>query len=521
VRFLLLAVLAVPAVPAVLAVGGCSGGPSEAGVAPSLGTGGPDAILLRVPRDGGRARAYRWGRDSVLWSSAEPVPALARVLAFDDDRGLLAYVDAQGMPGRLDLRVGTAGAAAAGPLRALASADGWAIFGLTAMNEVSRLTLSGVWTFRPSSVPRALLPLSDGSLVLLQGAGERLRLRRLHPPEPRVTDTASVPSGELVVQTELGDRLYFLGDSGLAGVRVRDLARTKTLRLPGAVEDAVATPSGDRIFVALRGRKMLAIIDRYAEAIAQTIALPDDVTALRMDPDGRYVLARTAGGDSVRVIAVGTSRVLGGVRSDWRADLPLVAPDGFLAVVQDEDVVVVDAETGRERERHVAGASDFWALVRWNGFRPRAAGLDEPVLFAADSDLTSAQAAIDSALAARVAPLPGAPPPDVRAPDVRAPDVRAPDVRAPGVPPPLDPRTGPAGGRRVYSLSFAAMLSEERANTLAASIRVDGHPVRVVPGTRDGTPVFRVVYGPFSSREEADRAGRRSGLPYWVYQGAP
>src|SRR3970282_1880946 len=64
VRFLLLAVLAVPAVPAVLAVGGCSGGPSEAGVAPSLGTGGPDAILLRVPRDGGRARAYRWGRGS-------------------------------------------------------------------------------------------------------------------------------------------------------------------------------------------------------------------------------------------------------------------------------------------------------------------------------------------------------------------------------------------------------------------------------------------------------------------------
>src|SRR3970040_1552189 len=61
VRFLLLAVLAVPAVPAVLAVGGCSGGPSEAGVAPSLGTGGPDAILLRVPRGGGRGGADRWG----------------------------------------------------------------------------------------------------------------------------------------------------------------------------------------------------------------------------------------------------------------------------------------------------------------------------------------------------------------------------------------------------------------------------------------------------------------------------
>jgi cell division septation protein DedD len=70
-------------------------------------------------------------------------------------------------------------------------------------------------------------------------------------------------------------------------------------------------------------------------------------------------------------------------------------------------------------------------------------------------------------------------------------------------------------------LSFAALLSEARAKTLAASITVDGHPVRVVPGISDRVPVFRVIYGPFDTKEDADRAGRRTGLPYWVYEGAP
>jgi cell division septation protein DedD len=230
-----------------------------------------------------------------------------------------------------------------------------------------------------------------------------------------------------------------------------------------------------------------------------------------MDPDGRYVLVRATDGDSVRIVAVGTSRLIGSVRSAWRADLPLVGPDGALALAQDRDVVLVDAETRRVRARFVGGTSDVWALVRWNGFRPRAAGLDEPVRFASDSDSTATPAVIDSALAARVAPAPRAPAPDVRPP-----------ATAPGAAAALpEPPRAAGTPKRTFTLSFAAMLSEERANALAATIRVDGHPARVVSSTRDGTPIFRVVYGPFNGHDEADRAGRRSGLPYWVYEGAP
>ena len=239
----------------------------------------------------------------MLWSSPQRVPAVSRTLAFDDGQGSLAYVDAHGIPGRLDLRVGSVSAAATTALTDLTSVDGWAIYGITPKREVSRLTPSGTWTFAPDPKPTRLIPLPDGTLVLLTDAGSRYELRRIHPPEPRITETTSVPHADIIVRTDLGDRLFFIGDSGLAGVRTRDLTRTNTVWLPGPATDAVATPSGDRIFVALKGKKKITMIDRFKEQIDGTIDIGAPATALRMDPDGRYLLVRSADGDSVRVIA--------------------------------------------------------------------------------------------------------------------------------------------------------------------------------------------------------------------------
>lgn len=493
--------LAIPLLPLVLA-SACVFGDTGASAPSAAGSSGPDAILVRMPRDGDVSRAYRWGRDSAIWKSGTKMPSIDRVLGFDDERGSIAFVDARGMPGRVDLRMGSVGAAATTALTAVTSSDGWAIYGLTPKGEVSRLTPSGMWNIAPTPQPRALLPQADGSLVLLSDAGERSLLRRLRPTEPRITDTASVPKAQLAIHTDVGDRIYFTGDSGLLGVRTRDLARTATARLSAPATDAVATPSGDRIFIALAGKKFLVVYDRYAELIERTIDLPGEASALRMDPDGQFVLARSAGGDSVRIVAVGTSRVVRSVRSQWRADLPLVGPDGSLALALDDDVVIVDAETQKERTRFLGGAKDVWALIRWNGFRPRAAGLDAPVTFAEDSLGTAEEGEpVDSALTAAPEPVaarPPAPPPSPARPVA-----------------PVEPRRG------VFTLSFAALLSAERAQALAATIRVDGKPARVVPGSRDGTQIYRIVFGPFDTKEDAERAGQRTGLPYWVYEGAP
>ena len=56
---------------------------------------------------------------------------------------------------------------------------------------------------------------------------------------------------------------------------------------------------------------------------------------------------------------------------------------------------------------------------------------------------------------------------------------------------------------------------------MADRIRVDGRVARVVAGNRDGIPIWRVVLGPFDSRDDAERAGIASKLPYWVFEGPP
>jgi DNA-binding beta-propeller fold protein YncE len=463
---------------------------------------GPDAVLVRLPMAGGGARAYRWGRDSVLWTSSQPVPALARLLAFDDEQGALAFVDLRGAPGRLELRLGVAVPVANAPMSSLASADGWAVYGITAKQEVQRLTPSGNWTYGSALTPRLLLPQPDGSLVLLNDLGSRSVLRRLHPPEARVTDTASVPKAAWSVATALGDRIYFATDSGLAGVRVRDLARTKTISLSGPAIDAVPTPSGDRIYVALAGEPTISVIDRYEERVVRTIGIGAPAAALRMDPDGRYLLVQRDGQDSAAVISVADSKVIRVIATRWRGDLPLVAPDGAVLALDSTDAIDVDPASGKVRHRYENGASDLWALIRWNGFRPRAKGLDQPVNFEADSTDSTAVSPPDTAVAAAPLPRP-----------VVVPQAAPPTPRDEPAPEPKKPA--------VWTLSFAALLDEQRAKTLALAIRVDGKPVKVVPGARDGVAIWRIVYGPFATRDDAERAGRRTGLPFWVYEDVP
>ena len=70
-------------------------------------------------------------------------------------------------------------------------------------------------------------------------------------------------------------------------------------------------------------------------------------------------------------------------------------------------------------------------------------------------------------------------------------------------------------------ISFAAVLSEDRAREIAATISVDGQRPRVIKGETAGTTVFRVVFGPYNSKADAERMGRASKHNYWVYEGVP
>jgi hypothetical protein len=456
---------------------------------------GPDAILLRFPRLGGTAHAYRWWRDSSLWNSTQRVPAVTDAVAFDASQGILVMIDAARVPLRVDLRVGRVTPATSERLRAIASADGYAVFGVAPTGEIVRLTSSGAWRFRPPAPVRTLLPLPDGALLILSDNPDgRVTIRQVRPPETKVGDSTTIAGADLVIPTVVGDRIYFATGDRLDGLRTRDLEPSLSVTFSDAIRAVEPTPSGDRLFVAVKSSRTLYVVDRYESAVRDKIELPSPPIALRMDPDGQYLLARTEGGDSAHVIAMGTQRAIGTVATAWRPDLPMIAPDGGLALAMGEDLVILDAETKRERARISKGAADVWAMVRWNGFRPRSSTLDEPVRF---EDAYADSAAADSLAATGDAST--EPPPSPV--------------------PPADVRT--ESKSRGWMLSFAAVLSESRARAMAAAVRVDGSNARVQTSERDGTTVYRVVAGPFTSRDAAEDAGRRSGIPYWVFEAAP
>ncbi|MGI8618277.1 MAG: SPOR domain-containing protein [Gemmatimonadaceae bacterium] len=457
-------------------------------------TRGPDPVVVRIPRAGGAARGYVYpALDSVVWRGPS-VSAPDRVLAFDPEAGLLAFVTASGNPARLDLRLARVSIASRAKLTSISSADGSAIYAVEG-RLVRRFTPAGDWDFTPPEEPRSVIPQPNGSLIVTAREGQRTTVWRMRAPDPRLLDTAYLPLAGTPVRNQVGDRVYFMTDTALIGIDGRDLSAARSVRFRAPVVAVAPTPSGDRIYVANRSATELSVVDRYSGRLSATIDLPAAARELRMDPLGRYLLVRPVSGDSAWIIAVGTNRLIGDVKTEWKNDLPAVAPDGAIVTLRGADVEIIEPESLQTVRTVRGGGRDFWYFTSWNGFRARPAGLDRPVEFAAPETLL-----IDSA--ARQ------PPPDTA-------PVALPPAAQPAAP--AVPAAAPAG----YTVSFAALLSEEAAVAAARDISLRSSSVRVVATQTAGTRVYRVIAGPFALRAEADRVGRESGRPYWVYEGEP
>ena len=451
---------------------------------------GPDPIVIRIPRAGGAARGYVYpALDSVVWRGPA-VGAIDRALAFDPEGGLLSFVTAAGNPARLDLRLSRVSIASRAKLASISSADGSAIYAVEG-ERVRRFTPAGDWDFTPPAPPASIIPQPNGSLIVTAREGQRTTVWRMRAPDPRLLDTAYLPLAGTALRNQIGDRVYFMTDTALIGLDGRDLSVVRSVRFRTPVISVAPTPSGDRVYVANSDSEELGVIDRYTGRISATIDLPAQPRELRMDPLGRYLLVRPASGDSAWMIAVGTNRLVGSIVTEWKSDLPAVAPDGAVATLRGSDVRIIEPESLQSVRTIEGGGRDFWYFTSWNGFRARAAGLDRPVEFARPETLL-----IDSAAMA---------PPAEPAPQ---------QLPEPSQPAPVP---APAG----YTVSFAALLSEAAAVAAAREIPLRSSSVRVVATETAGTRVFRVIAGPFAIRAEAERVGRESGRPYWVYQGEP
>ena len=482
--------------------------PAAAGTAAPVRR-GVDLLVLRAPRAGGRVQVVAFPQvDSVVWTSSGKSPALERFLGFDDAAGVVLAEAASGAVVRIDFRLGSVTPDESPKLHALASADGSAAFGVAADGRIVRLTPAGTWAFKPPAPPRTLLPQPDGQLLVLADKKEGAVVWSVRPPDSTIADSAALPAVGHTASTAVGDRVYFTSGSSLLALRVRTLEAAPDFKLPGDAAAVVASPSGDRVYVAPDSLAQLLVIDRFSGKLAATIPLPSPALSLRIDPFGRIVLARLPG-DSVAVVGVGTDRVRGVVRSTWRSDLPAVAPNGMLALATNTDVVFVTADSLRPKRTVNGGAKDLWRFLAWNGFRPRAAGLDEPVTFPEDtivphdSTRTFTPSAEDSARAAdsarRVAaaakaaapPAPAAPPKDTLP--------RAPE----------------------FTVQFAALRTDSAARQVMKAIHVTGAAPHVVPSSHEGVVTYRVVVGPFATRDEAERIARSAGMSYWIYEGEP
>jgi hypothetical protein len=424
------------------------------------------------------------------------VPPISRVVGFDQDAGVLAFIDDKGQPRRLDLRANEARLASKAKLTSIATVNGADLYAITPEGKVARTSPSGDWEFEPPSPARWVFPQPNGYVVIASGSKGKAELWLIRPTDTDILASASLPEVSRGVRTQLGDRLYFTAGKELIGVNTRDLKAVKTIKLPDTARAVAPTPSGDRLYVAVKGQNKLSVVDRYTEDVSEPVSLPGPAEDLRMDPLGQNLLARPAGGgDSVWVISVGSDKVTGTIRSEWRTDLPAFSHGSTIAAVQGTNVVMISSETLADVRTVSGGAADFWYFTSWNGFRPRPADLDIPAAPVGEPAVTGDSAGMSAGNDS-----------------IPAPPLR--DASPTQIPPVLTET--PQSTR--YMVSFAAVLSQQKADETASGISVNGVRPHVVASQSGSTTLYRVVLGPYGTREEADRVGRDAKRQYWVYE---
>ena len=239
------------------------------------------------------------------------------------------------------------------------------------------------------------------------------------------------------------------------GLVVVDLLRDTPNRRVGlrGAARAVAFSSSGHRIYVATDQPAVLMVDRFELRRLGTIALPAAVSELRADPFGGWLLGRAA--DSVVVIPQGggTARVVAG---GWAPDLPAGGPDRTLLVRRRDDVVALDRDSLAPRGRVRGGAVDRWLVVQWDPRRP----------------------ALQMAAAAE--------------------------------------RGAPAPVSQELYVQVSSTTNQQWAEDEALQLRVAGLRATVLPPEVTGEP-YRVVIGPYATREDAEDIGRKLGKAYWIF----
>lgn len=440
------------------ALAAACGGPDSSplsGLPLALHSPGP-TTLLRLPARGGDAVAYRTSDLKPIGWTVAKVPPIREYVGVDLDLGLVYAVDSTRGLVAVDLRAGRARVLRRGVRTAALAPDG-SLFSVDTSGAVTQVRGRRpvvIGDRLPASATN-LVGSSSGRLLSLP-TGRRADLTVYAPNEPAANFTlVAAPSSA----TLTGDLVAVAADSAVLLADPTGQREPQAIEVAGGARAVAFSPSGHRFYVA-GSKDRLTVFDRYDGREIHKIDLPAPGRAIRGDLYGLWLLVRPESGDSVWVVDVAARRVVATAATAWDDALPIIAPPSLLLVRRGKDVVGLDlAREGlAEAGRVTAGATDHWVALAW-----------------APPSSARQAAAADSLL-------------------------------------PADSATG-AGPR--FFLQVSSSRNPEWARELASKISEAGITAAVMePANADD--VYRVVVGPFATREQADSTSRSLGMPSFV-----
>jgi hypothetical protein len=309
--------------------------------------------------------------------------------------------------------------------------------------------------------------LGDRYLAVLATKPRRL----IVVSQERQIHAAEIPDGE-VAATYWGDLIAVAGPQGVGLYQTDEPFGIRSFATKTRPQHVTFSPSAHRLYVADED-PTVDVIDRYSLDRVGSIALPGRPATIRTDASGRWLLGQPASGDSVWVVDLATNRLVGTIAASWEDDLPTVAGAATFLGRNEGDLVAVSL-TGPTREigRISGGAVDRWAVTTW---LPR-----DRQSFAA--------AAAESALVAQDSLL-------------------------------VAPESDTTTTDRLF-LQVSSSQSAEWSRDFAKQLSDAGFPAQVIdPTTPDEG--YRVIVGPYGTREAAEETGRKLGRPYFVLTNPP
>ncbi len=442
----------------------------DAAIPPDLPAVGGQVSVIRLPYGGGVLEAFN--PDSLsdpIWTSKTALPTIRYVVGINAEARLLWAVDAAKNLFAVDLESRGLRQFATGVESAAMIPNG-TVYVLGAGRRIARYQ-GGLPTQYKTVLPVAPVfqtgTLGDRYLAVLGTKPHRLVVLT---PERQVHAT-DIADGEAVA-TYWGDLVAVTSAAGVTLYQTDDPFTTRSVTTKAKARHLVFSPSAHRLYVAHDDRS-IDVIDRYSLDRIASIDLPGQPAEIRTDGSGRWLLGRPTTGDSVWVVDLATHRWVGTVAASWANDLPTVAGAAtFLGRHQGDVVALSLAGPIREIGRIPGGAADRWAVTTWlpKDRQALAAAAEESALVAQDGLLVIAD-------------------------------------------------SGTTAEDRVF-LQVSSSQSASWSRDFAKQLSDAGVPAKVIdPTTPDEG--YRVIVGPYGTREAAEETGRKLGRPYFILTNPP